>query len=106
MSDDRVIPFPELPDPDDDPDGFDEARRNDAFLRMVAMRAKHERDKRTATMTPLEIAEWELAAMLEFSRQYEADETSFTVTPSNTRALGKIIEGMRRRVEQMRSDAR
>ena len=86
MSDDRVIPFLELPDPDDDPDGFDEARRNDVFLRMVAMRAKHERDKRTATMTPLEIAEWELAAMLEFTQQYQADETSFTVTPSNTRS--------------------
>jgi hypothetical protein len=87
---------------DADPDGFDEARRDDVFLRLVAIQAKHERDRRIATMTPLEIAESDLAATIEIGGQYEAGETSFPVTESNTRAMERLIEERRADVERLR----
>ena len=86
---------------DDDPDGFDEARRRDVFLRTVAMRASHERDRRIATMTPLEIAQSDLLGMIELARQFEAGETSFPVTPSNRRAMSKLLDELRAHVDEL-----
>jgi hypothetical protein len=85
-----------------DPDGFDEARRREVILRLVAMQAKHRRDERIKTMTPLDIAEADLEATIEFGRLYEAGETSFPVTESNTRAVASLIDERRVQVEELR----
>ncbi len=93
-----LIPFPELPDADDDPDGFDRQRRHDVVLRLVAVRAQKSRDGLVATLTPLELAEHDLARMVELTRQYKAGESSFPNTPSNTRAVSELIDELRARV--------
>jgi hypothetical protein len=86
----------------DDPDGFDEARRNEVHLRMAAVRAKPERDALAATLTPLELAEHDLAAMVDFERRYKAGDTSFPVTDSNTRAMARLIAERRADVSRLR----
>ena len=101
MADDNLIQFPELPDPDDDPDGFDESRRYDVLLRMVSIRALHEREVRIANMTPLEVAKSDLDGMEDFARQFEAGETSFPVTPANRRSMSKVLDELRRRVDEL-----
>jgi hypothetical protein len=85
----------------DDPDGFDRARRRDVFLRLVAMQAKHERDRLIVTMTPLEIAEHDLVAMIEIQRQYEAGDMG-PVTDSNTRAVADLVAERRADVDRLR----
>lgn len=86
----------------DDPDGFDEARRNEVFLRMVAVKAQPDRDALVAALTPLELAEHDLAATVEIRRQYEAGETPFPVTESNTRAMADLVAELRANVERLR----
>jgi hypothetical protein len=85
-----------------DPDGFTEQRRREIFLRLVAMQSKHERDVLEAMLTPFELAEHDLAGMVEFVRAYEAGETAFPVTESNTRAAAQLIEQLRARVAGLR----
>jgi hypothetical protein len=85
----------------DDPDGFDQARRDDVKRRMVAMQGKHERDRRLATMTPVEIAEHDLAAMIELQGQYEAADTPFPVTDANTAAMAELIAERRAEVDRL-----
>jgi hypothetical protein len=98
---DKIVPFPGADDPADDPDGFDAARRREVLLRMLAMTAGHERERRIATMTPLEIAQSDLAAMIEMARQFEAGETTFPLTPSNRRAMTGLLDELRARVEAL-----
>jgi hypothetical protein len=86
----------------DDPDGFDQARRNDVFLRMAAVRAMPEREALEATLTPLELAEHDLAGILEIQRQYEAGKTSVPVTEANSRAMGDLIAERRADVDRLR----
>jgi hypothetical protein len=88
----------------DDPDGFDEARRNEVFLRMVAVKAQPERDALVAALTPLELAEHDLAGIIEMQRQYEAGETSSPVTDSNTRAMAELVAELRAAVDRLRGD--
>ena len=53
-------------------------------------------------MTPLEIAEHDLAAMIELQQHYEAGDTSFPVTDSNTRAMAELIAERRADVDSLR----
>jgi hypothetical protein len=85
-----------------DPDGFDEEHRHEVFLRLAAMQAKHERDVLEATLTPLGLAEHDLAGMVEFVRAYEAGETTFPITESNTRAAALLVDQLRARVDELR----
>jgi hypothetical protein len=66
------------------------------------MRAKHDRDRLIATMTPLEIAEHDLAAIIETDRLYKAGELSVPVTESNTRAMEQHIADRRADVDRLR----
>jgi hypothetical protein len=88
----------------DDPDGFDEARREDVFLRMAAVRAMPEREALEATLTPVELAEHDLAAMIEIQRQYEAGATSFPVTDANTRAVVRLVASRRADLARLRGE--
>jgi len=69
---------------------------------MAAMQGTHERERLIATMTPLEIAEHDLDAMIELQRQYEAGNTSFPVTDANTRAMADLIAERRGEVDLLR----
>ena len=86
----------------DDPDGFDQAQRDEVRLRLAAMQATHERQRRIATMTPLEIAEYDLAATLEVAHRYAAGKTSFAITDSNTRAMAEEVASRRAEVDRLR----
>jgi hypothetical protein len=97
-----MVLFPEPSEPDDDPDGFDKERRRDVLLRMVAIRAKQERDDLATKLTPLELAEHDLAAMLAFQAEYETGGTTFSLTPSNTRALIALVNELRANVDRLR----
>ena len=69
---------------------------------MAAIQGEHDRERRIAGWTPLEIAEDDLARLIEFARQWEAGETSFPVTPSNSEAMAKLIAERRARVDELR----
>jgi hypothetical protein len=55
-----------------------------------------------ATLTPLELAEHDLAVVIELRRQYEAGDTSFPVTDSNTRAMAELVTERRAAVDRLR----
>lgn len=86
----------------EDPDGFDQARRRDTFLRLAAIQGKHSRDALAATLTPLELAQHDLESFTEFVRSYRAGETSFPINESNTAAADELLEQLRARVDELR----
>jgi hypothetical protein len=86
----------------DDPDGFDEARRRDVLLRLATLPSIHERERLVATLTPLELAEHDLAAIIEIGRQYEAGLSAFPITESNTRAMADLIAERQADVDRLR----
>ena len=88
-----------------DPDGFDDARRRDVTLRMAAVQGQHERERRIMGWTPLQIAEDDLARMIEFGRQFESDETSAPVTPANRQAMAELIAELQAHVDQLRGNS-
>jgi hypothetical protein len=88
-------------DDDRDLDGFDAERRRDIALRMVALDAQQDRESLVASLSPIELAQHDLAATLEFRKQYEARETAFPVNESNTEALDATIEELRRHLQSL-----
>jgi hypothetical protein len=102
VRDDR-IPFP--PDSSSDPDGFDAERRRDVVLRLATIEGQHDRERRIATMTPLQIAESDLAAMRAMQVEYLAGRTTFPVTASNTAAMAEHISQLAAKVAELRRQA-
>jgi hypothetical protein len=84
-----------------DADGFDADRRREVSLRFVALNAGQDREALVASRTPNELAQHDLAAMLEFRRQYHAGETAFHITDANTGALDRQIDELRRTLESL-----
>jgi hypothetical protein len=87
---------------DDDPDGFDSARRREVMLRLAALPSIRHREELVATLTSLELAEYDLTAIIDFGLQYEASETSFPIPESNTRAMADPIAERQADIDRLR----
>lgn len=86
--------------PDDDPD------RHDVLLRMAGLRGTNDREALVARLTPLELADHDLAAMLDIKREYDTGRAALPITSTNTLDLLRLIDLLRARVERLRAPLR